>query len=108
MSSDEVWHLYEGGPVELLVAPSDVTRIERMLLGTAGGGALPTHSVPARCWQAARPRAAYALAGCSVGPGFEFEDFRLLADEPRGASALRAVAPELAILLRRAPGAPLP
>jgi predicted cupin superfamily sugar epimerase len=98
VSSDEVWNLYEGGPLELLVAPPDVTRIERRLLGTAGG-ALPMHTVPARCWQAARPLTAYALAGCSVGPGFEFEDFRFLADDPRGASALRAAAPELAVLL---------
>jgi predicted cupin superfamily sugar epimerase len=98
VSSDEAWHLYEGGPLELLVAPPDVARIERRLLGTAGG-ALPTHTVPARCWQAARPLSAYALAGCSVGPGFEFEDFRMLADDPRGASTLRVAAPELVVLL---------
>ncbi|MET0154193.1 MAG: cupin domain-containing protein [Candidatus Binatia bacterium] len=99
VASDEVWHLYEGGPLELLVAPPDVTRIDRTLLGSIGSDALPMHTVPARCWQAARPLAAYALAGCSVGPGFEFEDFHLLADDPRAAAALRASAPELALLL---------
>jgi predicted cupin superfamily sugar epimerase len=98
VASDEVWHLYEGGPLELLIAPHDLTRVDRALLGPAGGDALPTRTVPARCWQAARPLAAYALAGCSVGPGFEFEDFDLLADDPR-AAALRTAAPDLAVLL---------
>ncbi len=30
----------------------------------------------------ARPLGAYALVGCTVAPGFEFEDFTLLADLP--------------------------
>jgi predicted cupin superfamily sugar epimerase len=99
VTSDEVWHLYEGGPLELLVAPPDVGRVERTILGRAGDGALPTYTVAARCWQAARPLGAYVLTGCSVGPGFEFADFRMLADDPRGASALRAAAPDLLTLL---------
>jgi predicted cupin superfamily sugar epimerase len=99
VASDEVWHLYEGGPLELLVAPPDVGSVERAILGRAGDGVLPTHTVAARCWQAARPLGAYVLAGCSVGPGFEFDDFRMLADDPRGASALRGAAPDLLTLL---------
>jgi len=99
VASDEVWHLYEGGPLELLVAPPDVGRVERAILGRPGDGALPTYTVAARCWQAARPLGAYVLTGCSVGPGFEFADFRMLADDPRGASALREAAPDLLTLL---------
>jgi predicted cupin superfamily sugar epimerase len=83
----------------LLVAPPDVGRVERTILGRAGDGALPTYTVAARCWQAARPLGAYVLTGCSVGPGFEFADFRMLADDPRGGSALRAAAPDLLTLL---------
>jgi predicted cupin superfamily sugar epimerase len=30
-------------------------------------------------WQAARSLGTYSLIGCSVGPGFEFDDFRFIA-----------------------------
>jgi predicted cupin superfamily sugar epimerase len=99
VASDEVWHLYEGGPLELLLAPPEVARVERTLLGPAGDAQLPTHTVAAGWWQAARPLGPYVLAGCSVGPGFEFADFRMLADDSRAASALRATAPDLVTLL---------
>jgi predicted cupin superfamily sugar epimerase len=99
VASDEIWHLYEGGPLELLVASPDVARVERTLLGPASDTLLPTYTVAARWWQAARPLGSYVFAGCSVGPGFEFADFRMLADDPRAASALRATAPDLVTLL---------
>jgi len=99
VASDEVWHLYEGGPLELCVATRDGGAVTRIRLGTAGPGETPTHTVPAYHWQAARPLGAYALAGCTVGPGFEFEDFRFLADDPSASGSLRAAAPDLAALL---------
>ena len=99
VASDEVWHLYEGGPLELCVAPRDPASVTRIRLGTAGAAETPTHTVAAYPWQAARPLGAYALAGCTVGPGFEFEDFRFLADDPAASSRLRAAAPDLATLL---------
>jgi predicted cupin superfamily sugar epimerase len=75
VDSDEVWHFYEGEPLELLTRANegeplivkrldDVNRVE---------------IVRARHWQAARPLGAYALVGCTVGPGFEFADFELKA-----------------------------
>jgi predicted cupin superfamily sugar epimerase len=39
------------------------------------------------------------LVGCTVGPGFEFADFLLLADAPDAASRLRARHPDLADLI---------
>src|SRR6516164_8354353 len=41
VASDEIWHLYEGGPLELLVASPDVARVERTLLSPASHTALP-------------------------------------------------------------------
>jgi predicted cupin superfamily sugar epimerase len=99
VASDEIWHLYEGGPLELVVASPDFARVERTLLGLASDTVLPTYTVAARCWQAARPLGPYVLAGCSVGPGFELADFRMLTDDPQGASALRARAPDFVTLL---------
>jgi predicted cupin superfamily sugar epimerase len=99
VSSDEVWHLYEGGPLELVVAPPDFGNIESVRLAAVGANGSPAHTVPAGWWQAARPIGDYALAGCTVGPGFEYEDFRLLADDPHALAKIHALAPELARLV---------
>ena len=39
--------------------------------------------IPANVWQAARAEGPYSLVSCSVGPGFEFDDFELLRDVPK-------------------------
>jgi predicted cupin superfamily sugar epimerase len=46
-------------------------------------------TIPAGAWQAARPLGDYTLVGCTVGPGFDFADFRLLADDPALANAVQ-------------------
>ena len=46
-------------------------------------------SLAAGNWQAARPLGPYALVGCTVGPGFDFADFRLLAANPDLAADVR-------------------
>ena len=97
--SEEVWHLYEGGPLELFVAAPDATDLRRWRLGPVNGEERPTRTVPAGWWQAARPLGPYALAGCTVAPGFEYEDFRLLADDSAAARKLTLAAPDLASLV---------
>ncbi|MET0657014.1 MAG: cupin domain-containing protein [Steroidobacteraceae bacterium] len=79
--SDEVWHLYEGGPLELLIADPLLQRLHSATLTQASATQSPVHTVPANWWQAARCTEPYALAGCTVGPGFEFADFTFLRDE---------------------------
>ncbi|MCX6366560.1 MAG: cupin domain-containing protein [Armatimonadetes bacterium] len=74
--SDEVWHFYEGAPLELLCDD------ERWILGPVGERQSPTHTVPAGAWQAARSLGEYTLVGCTVGPGFEFADFSLRDGNP--------------------------
>lgn len=94
--SDEVWHYYEGAPLELLSVPPGVRRMERIRLGPLEPGQAPVHTIPARWWQAARSLGDYTLVGCSVGPGFEFADFELLADDAASADALVRALPEAA------------
>lgn len=96
--SDETWHLYEGGPLELLLAPPELQRVERLRLGAVGLESGPVHTVPALWWQAARPLGDYALAGCTVAPGFEYEDFSLLEDDPMALRLLQRLDPQLAVL----------
>jgi len=97
--SDEVWHWYEGEPLELLLASPDFSIRQRHSLGRVGAGIEPVVTVPADWWQAARPLGAYALCGCTVAPGFEFEDFGFLRDHSAATDDLRITAPELLALL---------
>lgn len=80
--SDEAWHWYEGAPLELFTAPAGGGAIESRLLGPLGDTSAPQHVVPAGSWQAARSSGAYTFVGCSVGPGFEYDDFTMLASLP--------------------------
>ena len=105
--SDEIWHFHEGEPLELLIASADACTVERRILcppapdDVAHGGDVegPIHVVRAGCWQAARPLGVYALVACTVAPGFEYDDFRLLADDADAPARLRKAAPDLAGLL---------
>lgn len=94
--SDEVWHLYEGGPLELFVAPPSGDSIRRIVLGPALVSDGPVFVVPGGWWQAARPAGVYALAGCTVAPGFDYADFDFLRDDATALARIAAVDPELA------------
>ena len=80
--SDEAWHWYEGCPLELLTVRPEGGSVSSATLGPLSSNSAPLHVVPAGWWQAVRPLGAYALVGCSVGPGFEYSDFKLLASVP--------------------------
>lgn len=82
VSGDELWHFYEGSPLELLQFDPEGQRLTRAVLGSPSTTAAPVELVPAGFWQAARPLGEYALVGCVVAPGFEFEDFALISDTP--------------------------
>jgi predicted cupin superfamily sugar epimerase len=97
--SDEVWHWHEGAPLDLLLASADFSIVRRHRLGPVDHGTEPVITVPADWWQAARPLGEYALCGCTVAPGFEFEDFAFLRDDPAARAALQRSAPELVSLL---------
>jgi uncharacterized protein len=97
--SDEAWHWFEGEPLDILVVSPDFSVIQSHGLGPVGSSTEPQITVPADWWQAARPLGEYALCGCTVAPGFEFEDFALLRDDPEASAALQRLAPELASLL---------
>jgi len=100
VASDEVWHLYEGGPLELLELSASAQSVLRHRLGPVGSGTdAPVCTIGAGIWQAARPLGQYAFLGCTVGPGFDFADFRLLADDHPRAAAVRAAFPDLAVLI---------
>jgi len=74
----EIWHFYAGDPLVMSVAESDRGPARDHVLGAdLASGARPQILVPAGHWQAARPLGDWALAGCTVSPGFRFEGFEL-------------------------------
>ena len=102
VTSDEAWHLLEGGPLWLWLVPPDLSRIERCVLAPVGAdGQRPRHVVPAHWWQAAEPApgSPCALVGATVGPGFDFADFTFGRDDPALVQALAALQPDTRRLL---------
>jgi predicted cupin superfamily sugar epimerase len=95
VASDEVWHLYEGGPLEVLTVDPACTVLTRHALEASA----PVCTVAASHWQSARTLGDYALTGCTVGPGFDFADFAILADDAATASRLLEKWPDLASLI---------
>lgn len=93
--SDEAWHFYEGDPLELVWCGDELAPLERARLGPPTEGQRPVAVVPAASWQAARTTGRYSLVGCSVAPGFEFDDFALFGDDPVRVERLRKRAPHL-------------
>ena len=87
VASDEVWHHYDGGAL----------RIHRLGIGPVRlGRDNPQAVVEAGVWQAAEPDGEAVLVGCTVAPGFDFEDFAL-----GEAEELLREFPEEEVLIRR-------
>jgi predicted cupin superfamily sugar epimerase len=98
--SDELWQHVEGAPLELLQLEPDKWRLHRTRLGSPSTGEETSlRHVPAGWWQAAQSLGSYTLVSCTVGPGFEFVDFELLAERPELAAALGRALPEAVALL---------
>lgn len=77
VKSDETWHWYDGSPLELTML-EDSGKFETHVLGRdIVAGHRPQLTVRGGLWQAAVPLGGWALCGCTVSPGFEFEDFEL-------------------------------
>lgn len=93
VASDEIWHLYEGDGVILYQWEEGSGKVESVRLGT--GDALHCHLIPAGIWQAAEPVGESVLVGCTVAPGFEFEDFTLIDSDGPEAREIRRIDPGL-------------
>ena len=80
LESDEVFHFYLGDPVEMLLLPEEGSAAEVVTLGPNVENGERLQQVVPRGWvQGARLKenGSYALLGCTVAPGFSFEDFSL-------------------------------
>jgi len=75
--SDEIFHHYLGGPVEMLQLFEDGTTAVTVIGKDIAAGEVLQHVVPRGVWQGSRMlrEGEWALLGCTVSPGFEFEDY---------------------------------
>ena len=83
LQSDEMFHHYMGGAVEMLQLFED-GRSEVMVIGTdLEAGQRPQVLVKRGVWQGSRLLKAegFALLGCTVSPGFEFVDYAAMGRE---------------------------
>ena len=77
--SDEIWHFYLGGPITIFELHNN-GKIKKTVLGPLiHKNQKLQYVVPANCWFGAypNPETKFALAGCTVSPGFDFADFEL-------------------------------
>ncbi len=78
IKSDEIWHFYYGSPLTIFVIINGKT--EKLLLGNnPENGESFQKIIPKNSWFAAcvnEPNS-FSLVGCTVAPGFDFNDFEL-------------------------------
>jgi hypothetical protein len=79
LKSDEIWHFYLGGSLTLVQIFED-GKFEKVVLGqNIEAGEKVQHIIQANCWFCAypNPKGPYSFVGCTVAPGFDFQDFEL-------------------------------
>lgn len=77
LASDELFHFYAGDPVEMLQLHAGGTGSILRIGNRLDRGERPQVLAPRGVWQGSRLASggAWALLGCTVSPGFEFEDY---------------------------------
>jgi predicted cupin superfamily sugar epimerase len=89
VASDEVWNLYSGEGVRLYTWDGSGNRPVCTELSAQDNEFC--HVITAGIWQAAEPIGESVLVGCSVGPGFEFEDFEMMSPDSDQAALLQSI-----------------
>ena len=75
VDSAEVWHWYAGAPMRLAISRDGKSVVTHRLGVDLAAGERPQVVVPPGTWQQAQVEGDWALAGCTVAPGFQFSKF---------------------------------
>src|SRR5215469_8377275 len=77
LRSDEIFHFYAGDPVEMLQLLPDGSGRTVVIGNDLAAGQRPQVLVERGVWQGSRlvGGGRWALLGCTVTPGFEYEDY---------------------------------
>jgi len=96
---DEIWHFYEGDPLELLEVDIDTFEVAKTVLGACSGVPEYKYCVKGGNLQAAYPIGKYSLMGCTVAPGFDFRDFEFIKENSLLSSKIIEKNPEFLHLI---------
>ncbi len=79
LKSDEVWHFYEGSPIMIFMIFRSGEFREYILGNNPEKNQVFQALIPKGCWFAAKviKPDSFSLIGCTVSPGFDFEDFEM-------------------------------
>ncbi|WP_103070718.1 cupin domain-containing protein [Aquimarina sediminis] len=79
INQDEIWHYYEGSSLYVHVIDPAGNYSKYSVGINLDIGESPQLVVPADCWFASevKNKDSYSLVGCTVSPGFDFDDFEL-------------------------------
>lgn len=83
IKSDEIWHFYQGDPLEVVeIEPNGYLKSTLLGANLLGGHQL-SYVVKAGNWFGSRPapESQFSLVGCTVSPGFDFNDFEMPGQE---------------------------
>lgn len=74
---DEIWNFYFGAPLRLIDHFN--SELNEIILGKENLNF--KYTIKANHWQAAESTGEFTLVGCTVAPGFDFNDFSFMEDE---------------------------
>jgi len=79
IKSNETWHFYDGSGLEVIEIQANGALKKTVVGRNLPQGDLLQYTVKANTWFASRVKAGgdYSLVGCTVSPGFDFEDFEM-------------------------------
>lgn len=79
IKSDEMWHFYLGGPLEIIEVTPEGRLISTILGKDFNNNQHLQYVVKKGHWFGSRPLkgSSYSFLGCTVSPGFDFQDFEL-------------------------------
>ncbi|WP_107037475.1 cupin domain-containing protein [Brumimicrobium mesophilum] len=79
IKQDEIWHHYDGSPIKLHMISAQGEYSVQIIGKDIENGQLPQYVVEGGCWFGSEVlnENDYSLTGCTVSPGFSFEDFEL-------------------------------
>lgn len=83
LHQDEIWHFYEGDPLSVCILDKEGNcRVQKMGRDADRGEQLQLVLRAGEIFGASVAQSGgYALIGCTVAPGFEFQDFELVGRE---------------------------
>ena len=79
IKQDEIWHFYGGTPISLHIITKEGFYEKHLIGSDLDNGEVPQVVVKGGDWFASEIEASdsFGLAGCTVSPGFDFEDFEM-------------------------------